>query len=91
MPCSQIVVGAGSVEELDGSLRQLDIILHAGDGGTSIQDCDKQSKVDGAKDTNKSHVGLAVVGGGAILHGHEDGGISNGGGVVEQCTGRVMN
>ena len=39
---------------------------------------------------NETHVGLTAGGGGAILHGHEDSRISGDGGIVDDCTSRVV-
>ena len=55
-----------------------------------MHNCDKWSKIDGAENANELHVGLAAVGGGAILHGHEDSRISSVGSVVDDCTSQVM-
>ena len=90
MPGDQIVVDAGSIEEIDDRLRHLNARLHAEDSGTDVHDCDKRGEVDGAKDPNEPHIGLEAGSSGAILDEHEDGGIGNGGGVVEQRTGRFM-
>jgi hypothetical protein len=55
-----------------------------------MRDCDERSKIDGAENTNKSHIRLVAVGSGAILHGHEDSRISGDGGIVDDCTSQVM-
>ena len=90
MPSGKVVNGAYPVEERHSRLRELNIILRAKNSGARMRDCDEWSEIDGAENANESHVGLAAVDGSAILHGHEDSRISGDGGIVDDCTSRVV-
>ena len=70
MPSGKVVVDANPIEERQSRLRELEIVLRVKNSGACMQDCDEWSKIDGAENANKSHVGLAAVGGSAIPHGH---------------------
>ncbi len=69
---------------------ELEIILRAKNSGARIRDRDEWSEINGAGNANEAHVGLVAGGCCAILHGHEDSRISGDGGIVDDCTSRVV-
>ena len=90
MPSGKVVLGACPIQERQGRLRELEIILRAKNSGARIRDRDEWSEINGAENANEAHVRLVAGGGGAILHGHEDSRISSDGGIVDDCTSRVV-
>jgi hypothetical protein len=83
MPSGKVVIGACPVQERQGRLRELEIILRAKNSGAHIRDRDEWSEINGAGNVNEAHVGLAAGACGAIR-------ISGDGGIVDDCTSRVV-
>ena len=90
MPSGKVVIGAYPIQERQGRLRELDIILRAKNSEACMRDRNEWSKIDGAGNANKAHVGLAAGGGGAILHKHKDSRIGGDSGIVDDCTSQVV-
>jgi hypothetical protein len=78
------------INEGDGRLRKLNIILSLENSRAWVGDGNGRCEVDGALDANEAYAGLAAGGNVASLYGHQNCCVVGGGGVGDRSAGLVV-